>query len=137
MDTLLDLLTEIAIDMAIIIIPLLLAVLTRYIVRFLNAKMLELEQNGQEFELILLQEFARIAVQAAEQVLTDNGEKFTYAARQLVAFALSAGILLPEEKALALIESSVLAVKNELPIPLLEFIDMEDLEVEVERNGGL
>ena len=115
MDAVLEVFTEAVIKALIVIIPVLFAVLTAFIVRFLQAQMAKLEREGRDFELYLLQEFTQMAVLAAEQLLEAGEEKYDYAAESLVDWATSAGIELTEEQAMTLIEGTVFAIQNELP----------------------
>lgn len=119
MDILLEVLTEALIKIAIVVIPILFAVLTAYLVKFLQAQMAKLEREGRDIELTLLKEFTAIAVLAAEQLLShdESHEKFEYASEALLKLAYEAGILLTEEQAMLLIEGTVHAIQNELPPP--------------------
>jgi len=120
MDTLLEVLTEALIKAAIIIIPILLAVLTTYLVKFLQAQMVKLEREGRDLELLLLQEFTQIAVLAAEQLLAhdeEDNERFEFASESLKKLASEAGIPITEDQILLLIEGTVHALQNELPRP--------------------
>jgi hypothetical protein len=117
MDTLLEVLTEALIKAAIVIIPILLAVLTAYLVKFLQAQMAKLEREGKDIELLLLQEFANIAVLAAEQIMAheEGASKFKFASGSLLALANEAGIAITPEQTLLLIEGTIHAIQNELP----------------------
>ena len=119
MDTFLEAFTDAAIKMLIALIPILLAVLTRYLVLFLNAQMAKLDKEGKETELLILQELTRIAVLAAEQILEEGPDKFQFAAENLLAMAWELGIPLGADQAQVLIESSVLAIRSELPLELI------------------
>lgn len=130
MDTLLEILTEALIKAAIVIIPILFAVLTAYIVKFLQAQMVKLEREGKDVELLLLQELTNIAVLAAEQMLKheEGSDKFKFASESLLSLAAEAGVALTQEQALLLIEGTVHAIQNELPPTgyLIEGIIEED-----------
>ena len=117
MDTVFEVLTEAAIKALIIIIPIIFAVLTTFIVKFLQAQMAKLEREGKDFELFLLQEFTHIAVLATEQILSheEGSTKFKFASRSLMKLALEAGVSLSAEQAMLLIEGTVHAIQNELP----------------------
>lgn len=117
MDTILEVLTEAVIKALIIIIPIVFAVLTAYVIKFLQAQMAKLEREGKDFELFLLQEFAQIAVLAAEQVIGpgEGKRKYRFASRSLSKLAVEAGIPISENQALLLIEGTVHAIQNELP----------------------
>ncbi len=125
MDTLLEVLTEALIKAAIVIIPILFAVLTAYLVKYLQAQMANLEKQGKDFELLLLQEFTQIAVLAAEQLLAHDEahEKFEFASESLLKLAFEAGISLTEDQALLLIEGTVHAIQNELPPPNALYVE--------------
>lgn len=125
MDTLLEVLTEALIKAATIVIPILFAVLTAYIVKYLQAQMANLERQGKDVELMLLQEFTQIAVLAAEQLLAhDEGdERFKFAAESLLKLAFEAGIPITEEQVLLLIEGTVHAIQNELPPPPALYVE--------------
>ena len=125
MDTLFEVLTEALIRMAIVVIPILLAVLTAYIVKYLQAQMANLERQGKDSELLLLQEFTQIAVLAAEQLLAhdEGNERFKFASEALLKLAFEAGIPLSEEQALLLIEGTVHAIQNELPPPTGYYVE--------------
>ena len=116
MEVFLEALTDAALKLAVVLIPIIFAVLTRYLVLYLNKQMINLDRQGKETELIILQEIANIAVLAAEQILLTNEDKFNYAAAHLVAMSNELGIPLDIDQAEVLIESSVRLVKNELPL---------------------
>ena len=120
MDTFLEAFTDAAIKMLIAVIPILFAVLTRYLVLYINAQMAKLEQDGKETELIILQEITSIAVLAAEQMLEEGPDKFNFAAQHLVEMARELGISISGEQAMIFIESSVQAIRSELPLELIE-----------------
>lgn len=118
MDILLEVITEALIKAAIVIIPILFAVLTAFIVKFLQAQMLKLEREGKDVELLLLQELTNIAVLATEQILRHDEaseEKLNFARKSLLQMASDVGISLTPDQALLLIEGTVHAIQNELP----------------------
>jgi hypothetical protein len=115
MDTVLEILSEAVIKALIIVIPILFAVLTAYLVKFLQAQMAKLEREGKDIELILLQEFANIAVLAAEQLLKEGPDKFEFATESLMELADQAGIAITDDQVLLLVEGTVHAIQNELP----------------------
>lgn len=119
MEAFLEAFTDAATKMLIALIPILFAVLTRYLVKFLNVQMAKLETEGKGTELLILQELASIAVLTAEQVLEINEEKFDFAAEHLLNMAFELGVDLSAEQAYMLIESSVVAIRNELPLELI------------------
>ena len=129
MDTFLEAFTDAAIKMLIAIIPILFAVLTRYLVLYINAQMVKLEQDGKETELIILQELTNIAVLAAEQILKEGPDKFNFAAQHLVEMAHELGISISDEQAMIFIESSVIAIRSELPLPIIEIREFADGEL--------
>ncbi len=129
MDAFLEAFTDAAIKLLIAIVPILFAVLTRYLVKYINAQMVKLEQDGKETELIILQELTRIAVLAAEQMLEEGPDKFNFAAQHLVEMSQELGIQISGEQALIFIESSVIAIRSELPLPIIEIEAFTDGEL--------
>ncbi len=111
MDDLSDQLLQIALSGLILLAPLLIAIFARilriYILR-INRK-LEIELEANQYEL--LQQVAFSFVAAAEQMYTNNPDKFNAACESLYTYANKNNIPLSESEAALLIESMVNAFK--------------------------
>lgn len=141
-DELLDQLVEALVKGLVIIVPILFAILTRYLVKVLNAKAAELDALIQASNNELLIDAAGLVVLAAEQMVQLNtGEKrMAYAKVQLQSLASGFGVELSDRDAIALIEGTLGAINQELPAILQPPVAVEgqvtEFEIEVPSNDA-
>lgn len=123
-----------AVKIAIAVIPILAAIVTRYVVKVLKAKEIELQKAGKEADLALLHTFSELAVMTAEQILDGNEAKYGFATKELLRLANEAGIPITYQDSQLLIESTVKSIKGEIPelngdLPMIiqgEVLSMEE-----------
>lgn len=113
-DALLEVFLSALIKLMVVVVPILLGLLTRALVNYLKEQESKLIKENRLEDLALLQEITAIAIQAAEQLFTNNEEKMRYACLELIRKANENDIPITQKDAHLLIEGSVKAVKLEL-----------------------
>lgn len=108
------------------IVPLILALATKHAVSFLKDQTAQLEKQGRAEDLALLENIARLAILAAEELHETNTEKNHYVQLRLYKEAKKAGIPISRSQIDLLLEGSLRGMKNELPLFLANAELVED-----------
>jgi tyrosyl-tRNA synthetase len=116
MDDLLNEVMPIVVNALIALIPILLAIITRYLIQYLKAQLVIMKKSGSKEDVLLAQAISQMYVRAAEQIseIDTNTEKFNFVSHGIADFLVSNGIELTNKELEALIESSVLSMQAEV-----------------------
>lgn len=120
----------------IVVIPVLAAIIVRLAKQYLATLDAKLKVEMKTDQYFLLQEMTELLIKSAEQMFTDNSDKYEYALDTLGDFARDNGIPLTDDSAQDLIEGLLKGVKQGLTPPERQvFTTFETGEMKVSRGA--
>lgn len=99
------------------LIALLASIITIYLVPWLKAKKEQIKSHMSETQLWAYETFAKVAVNAAEQIYDDNKQRLEYAMKVFEASCAQRGLSYDSEVARAYIEAAVRHLKDVVNMP--------------------